>query len=372
MFHRLRADDSGLSSHMSHFSHTSPTSDGGGSASGAPAGRKRRAVPGARVRLAVAAAAVLALTSACSVDGGRESAADAGNGGGPPPATATGAALPAGPAENPAGTERPGEPGNPAESGTAPDPAGSPAGVAGTDGSGSADGKNATDGTVATDGTDGGGEQVPPRVLMKSGAWSEQVRELQARLAQIGWFDDTPTGRYGPLTAKAVTGFQQKRGLPATGETDAVTWERLLAMTERPTGEELSGKTVNKPSVKLDPRCLEGRVMCVSKTTRTLSWVVDGSVRSTMDVRFGSQYTPTREGVFEVFLKSRDHVSTLYDTPMPYALFFSGGQAVHYSADFAARGYNGASHGCVNVRDRAAVAALFDQVRNGDKVVVHW
>jgi lipoprotein-anchoring transpeptidase ErfK/SrfK len=52
-------------------------------------------------------------------------------------------------------------------------------------------------------------------------------------------------------------------------------------------------------------------------------------------------------------------------------MFFSGGQAVHYSPDFAANGYNGASHGCVNVRDRAVVAWLFDQVRIGDKVIVY-
>lgn len=56
---------------------------------------------------------------------------------------------------------------------------------------------------------------------------------------------------------------------------------------------------------------------------------------------------------------------------MPYAMFFSGGQAVHYSADFAARGYTGASHGCVNVRDRAGIAALFDTVKKGTKVVVY-
>ncbi|MEU9603201.1 L,D-transpeptidase family protein [Streptomyces sp. NPDC048057] len=212
----------------------------------------------------------------------------------------------------------------------------------------------------------------PAEVLMAQGSRGDRVRELQARLAQIGWFDDAPTGTYGPVTATAVRGFQGKRGLPETGKTDTVTWQRLLAMTKRPTKAELAGQTVNKPKVKLDPRCLNGRVMCISKTSRTLSWVVDGEVESTMDVRFGSQYTPTREGVFSVFMKSRDHVSSLYDTPMPYALFFSGGQAVHYSADFAANGYKGASHGCVNVRDKKAVAALFDQVRNGDKVVVHW
>ena len=84
---------------------------------------------------------------------------------------------------------------------------------------------------------------------------------------------------------------------------------------------------------------MTGRVLCISKTSRTLRWMIDGRTVSTMDVRFGSQYTPTREGVFSVYWKSRHHVSTLYDTPMPYAMFFSGGQAVHYSADFAARGY---------------------------------
>ncbi|MDR3083586.1 MAG: L,D-transpeptidase, partial [Streptomyces sp.] len=84
------------------------------------------------------------------------------------------------------------------------------------------------------------------------------------------------------------------------------------------------------------------------------------------------QYTPTREGVFTLYWKSRHHVSTLYDSPMPYAMFFSGGQAVHFSYDFAARGYAGGSHGCVNVRDETAIAALFSQARTGDKVVVHW
>jgi lipoprotein-anchoring transpeptidase ErfK/SrfK len=100
--------------------------------------------------------------------------------------------------------------------------------------------------------------------------------------------------------------------------------------------------------------------------------VVDGTVVKTVDVRFGSSSTPTREGTYSVYFKSRDHVSRLYDSSMPFAMFFSGGQAVHYSSDFAATGYGGASHGCVNVRDYDAVAWLFDQVRVGDQVVVYW
>ncbi|MFD7770364.1 L,D-transpeptidase family protein [Streptomyces sp. NPDC059787] len=220
---------------------------------------------------------------------------------------------------------------------------------------------------------DGDGEKSSPapRVLWSPGDSGRDIRELQARLRQVAWIFHGPTGTYDDLTAEAVRGFQGKRGLPGTGVTDSVTWQRLLGMTHEPGRWELylmGGQPADAP----DARCRTGRVLCISKTSRTLRWMIDGRTVSTMPVRFGSEYTPTREGVFHVYWKSRHHVSTLYDSPMPYAMFFSGGQAVHFSADFAARGYAGASHGCVNVRDEAAIAQLYGQVRNGDKVVVHW
>lgn len=210
----------------------------------------------------------------------------------------------------------------------------------------------------------------PPKTLLAPGQRGGQVRELQARLRQIAWFFDNPSATYGSSTTSAVKGFQGKRGLPRTGTTDTVTWQKLVGMTREPTKYELySGGGI--PASKPDKRCLTGRVLCISKESRTLTWMIDGKAMSTMDVRFGSQYTPTRDGAFTVYWKSRHHVSTLYDTAMPYAMFFSGGQAVHFSSDFAATGYNGASHGCVNVRDQKKIASLFAQVRKGDKVVVY-
>ncbi|MEV7147618.1 L,D-transpeptidase family protein [Streptomyces sp. NPDC093084] len=214
-------------------------------------------------------------------------------------------------------------------------------------------------------------ETTPPHIVFTRGDTGTGVRELQARLRQVAWLFDGPTGTYDDLTAEAVKGFQGKRGLPRTGETDAVTWQRLRRMTHTPGKWELY-LMGGQPAAAPDPRCLTGRVLCIDKTSRTLRWMIDGRTVSTMSVRFGAQYTPTREGVFHVYWKSLHHVSTLYHSPMPYAMFFSGGQAVHYSYDFAARGYAGGSHGCVNVRDEAAVSALFAQVRNGDKVVVSW
>lgn len=218
---------------------------------------------------------------------------------------------------------------------------------------------------------------TPGPALMKQGSTGEKVRELQARLKSIGWYSGDVTGYYGSQTTTDVEGFQQKREIPETGEVDRRTWDRLATMTKTPTKGELHNikpKPEKKEDMKaagLDSRCMSGRVICISKAQNQLVWVVDGNAKLRVDVRFGSDETPTREGVFSVFMKSRDHVSTLFHTSMPYAMFFAGGQAVHFSPDFAARGYNGASHGCVNVRNKQGVIWLFDQVRLGDKVVVY-
>jgi peptidoglycan hydrolase-like protein with peptidoglycan-binding domain len=215
---------------------------------------------------------------------------------------------------------------------------------------------------------------VPGPTIIGVGDTGDKVRELQARLKQIGWFYGEITPDYGNATRDAVAGFQTKRAIPSTGEVDQRTWDRLVGMTRTPTDDEMHNREPENnggDAAGLDPRCMTGRAMCIDKSTRSLRWVVDGDVRMTLDVRFGSELTPTREGGFQVGWKSIDHVSSLYNTPMPYAMFFSGGQAVHYSADFAANGYNGSSHGCVNVRDKGAIASLYDQVRVGDKVIVY-
>ncbi len=201
------------------------------------------------------------------------------------------------------------------------------------------------------------------------------MRRVQARLRQIEWFEGDVTDVYGDKTAEAVRGFQAKREIPVTGEVDQRTLDLLHGMTTEPTEAELNNEVPssngNVPG-PLDPRCQTGRVLCIDKSSSTLRWVVDGEVRMTVDTRFGGSATPTREGVFSVYMKDREHVSSLYDSSMPFSMFFSGGQAVHYSSDFAAVGYNGASHGCVNVRDYDGLAALYDQVVVGDKVVVYW
>lgn len=217
-------------------------------------------------------------------------------------------------------------------------------------------------------------ELVPGRRLLGSGDHGPKVRALQARLRQIAWLSGDVDDDYDAGVVSAVRGFQAKRGIAVTGYVDKRTLARLDAMTHEPTTAELENRLTpmgNAPG-KLDPRCRTGRVMCIDKTSRTLRWVVDGKVLRTVDVRFGASYSPTREGVFHVYWKDEDHVSQMYGSAMPDSMFFSRGQAVHYSSDFAARGYAGASHGCVNVRDLAGIQWLFAHVHVGDEVVIYW
>jgi hypothetical protein len=215
----------------------------------------------------------------------------------------------------------------------------------------------------------------PP--VMAVGSDGRSVRELQVRLGELGLFDAEVTGYYGVVTKGAVAAYQESRGEEANGSLYQDTWDALRAATSTPTTDQMypPPPNVTPPAVQpgeLDPRCMTGQVMCVDKTERVLRWVVDGRVLLQMDARFGSKALPTDEGVFHVFWKDRDHVSGVYESDMPFSMFFSGGQAVHYSQDFADVGYNGASHGCVNIRDYDHLEWLYDQVNVGDKVVVYW
>ncbi|TCC26453.1 murein L,D-transpeptidase [Kribbella sindirgiensis] len=213
---------------------------------------------------------------------------------------------------------------------------------------------------------------IYPKALWKNGSSGTSVRKVEARLVQLKLLEKRYLdNEFGTMTRSAVKKFQKSKGIPPLGYIDQNTWNQLVKVTHEPTQTELYPPVPVVNGKKLDARCATGVALCIDKTSRKLRYVVDGVVKMQMDVRFGAVKTATREGSFTVGWKSRNHVSKLYDSKMPYAMFFSGGQAVHYSSDFAARGYNGASHGCVNVRDLAKIKILFDQIHVGDKVIVY-
>lgn len=83
---------------------------------------------------------------------------------------------------------------------------------------------------------------------------------------------------------------------------------------------------------------------------------------------YGADHKPTPTGSFPILQKDRDHVSNLYNAPMPYMLRLTwGGVAIHGSGEDVDSRY--ATHGCIGVPDEFA-ALLFAQARNGDTVLV--
>lgn len=132
--------------------------------------------------------------------------------------------------------------------------------------------------------------------------------------------------------------------------------------------------TAQAEEVNLPPvpkACKVETTICIDTTFLALRYVKDGKVERTMDIRVGALKYPTDLGEFRVYRKARHHRSTDYDTPMPYSLFYNGAESIHYSQYFRRDGYNGASHGCVNLRDFKGAGWLFRNSPIGTRVYVY-
>jgi lipoprotein-anchoring transpeptidase ErfK/SrfK len=200
----------------------------------------------------------------------------------------------------------------------------------------------------------------PLRLPLKQGQRGARIGLLHERLVWLGASissESLKLDRFGKSTTSAVQLMQSKYGLRSTGIVDERTWSTIAKM---------AGKLDVVPS-----RCRTGTVVCIDKTSKVVRLVQNGKVAMTLDARFGKAGYETREGTFRVTRKSRDHVSNTYFVWMPYALFFAGGQAVHFSPTFRRIGHVSGSHGCVNLRDIDDARKLFDRVPVGSTVVVY-
>ncbi len=64
-----------------------------------------------------------------------------------------------------------------------------------------------------------------------NGDYNDDIYEIQAELADLGYFNDDATGYYGDLTESAVADFQSQNGLEPTGEVDELTYAAIFAST---------------------------------------------------------------------------------------------------------------------------------------------
>ena len=63
----------------------------------------------------------------------------------------------------------------------------------------------------------------------KKGNYAWRIYQMQERLIELGYLDGEPDGMYGDGTAKAVSQFQKKNGLEATGTADPETQDLIFS-----------------------------------------------------------------------------------------------------------------------------------------------
>ncbi|MFI8894756.1 L,D-transpeptidase [Streptomyces paradoxus] len=172
------------------------------------------------------------------------------------------------------------------------------------------------------------------------------------------WLGLRADGTQSAADCRAIRAFQVQQGIkPAMGFAGPVTWSRMQYLSAR-----RNPNAAGNCPVRTHP------VACVD-LSRQLMWVQKGRqvVFGAVPIRSGRAGYRTRAGWHKVYWRHKNHWSTLYNTPMPYSQFFSGGQAFHgvYGSLHTAVG----SMGCVNLTVGDA-QRLWGVLRKNDRVFV--
>lgn len=116
-----------------------------------------------------------------------------------------------------------------------------------------------------------------------------------------------------------------------------------------------------------------GVVVQIDKSSQRMAVSVDGTMRYSWPVSTGRRGYGTPSGVFRPQMMARRWFSRrYYNSPMPHAIFFHRGYAIHGTYELGRLG-GPASHGCVRLHPSNA-AALFALVerrgRHNTRIVI--
>jgi len=110
-----------------------------------------------------------------------------------------------------------------------------------------------------------------------------------------------------------------------------------------------------------------GVVVQIDKSSQRMAVSVDGAPRYNWPVSTGRSGYGTPSGVFQPQSMARHYFSRkYYNAPMPHAIFFYYGFAIHGTNDLARLG-GPASHGCVRLHPSNAATLFALVARNGPR-----
>jgi lipoprotein-anchoring transpeptidase ErfK/SrfK len=107
-------------------------------------------------------------------------------------------------------------------------------------------------------------------------------------------------------------------------------------------------------------------IVTVDLKAQTLSVFRAGHEIGAAVIIYGADDKPSPLGAFPVTQKDADHVSTLYDAPMPYMLRLTNDGVAIHGSDVK---WGNATHGCIGV-PTAFARKLFGVVKLGDLVII--
>jgi hypothetical protein len=198
----------------------------------------------------------------------------------------------------------------------------------------------------------------PPLSVGDTGTCVGYAQALLIGHGRVSFID----GIYGAGTKDKVTSFQVQNRLKPDGVLGRATWAKL----SRP--KSFHGI----PAVCRDKA---RDTVCISKQQQIARVFVKGKYKFATKVRFGDSRGLdfiTSSGIHSVKRKEKMSWSNPYKVWLPYAVYFYGGQAIHYSQDFADYGYSGASHGCANVADMSKAKRIYLLMNpRRDRVIVY-
>ena len=73
-----------------------------------------------------------------------------------------------------------------------------------------------------------------PDPVLRTGSRGQEVKDLQSRLYQLGYYSDEIDGQFGSATKAAVIEFQKANGLEADGMVDSETKAVLFSAQAKP------------------------------------------------------------------------------------------------------------------------------------------
>jgi lipoprotein-anchoring transpeptidase ErfK/SrfK len=139
----------------------------------------------------------------------------------------------------------------------------------------------------------------------------------------------------------------------------------IVALTALGAAGVLPAGNANAAAASSSAPCAASARACVDLSTQQAWLMHDGTVSyGPVPVATGKASAPTAPGTFHVFWKDLHHRSSLFDdAPMPYSVFFNGGDAFHQDS------VGVPSNGCVHLTKQAA-QTFYNTLHVGDVVQV--